>query len=268
MLKKTFFSISLFLLAMLSARGQTALTYAPDFTIKTIKSETISLYEDLLDKNKIVVLDFFSVSCGPCQTFAHDFQLAYEAFGENQSNVFFLGVNYNGTVDQVIHFDSVYNISLPSCSGLEGGGNLAFETFQVSSYPTVVVIQPDRTITHQRVWEPTANNIITAVLESGGMYLGASEIKAHNDAVLEVYPQPASNWLNFRANLLRGDQARCQIKDINGKTLISNAIEITPLSGLASGRLDVDRLKSGTYILELISGDRVLRKKFVINQPF
>lgn len=67
MLKKTFTFILAFFALMFSIKAQTPLTYAPNITVKTIKSELIELYADLLDQNKIVVLDFFSVSCGPAR---------------------------------------------------------------------------------------------------------------------------------------------------------------------------------------------------------
>ncbi|MBW7848243.1 MAG: redoxin domain-containing protein [Bacteroidales bacterium] len=262
MLKKTFlFILSLFAL-MFAAKAQTPLTYAPNFTVKTIKSEMIELYADLLDQDKIVVLDFFSVSCGPCQTYAHDFQLAYEAFGENSSNVFFLGVNYNGTVDEVIYFDSVYNITLPSCSGLEGGGNVAFETFQVSAYPTVVVIQPDRTITHQWIWEPSASNIIDAVIEAGGLFVGLPQNETH-PAEIELFPQPAASAFHFRVPLETPQTIRYWVKDLNGRTLLSRNCEAKPVSGYFTESIDLKSVSPGTYILELNIGKKVIRKKIL-----
>lgn len=263
MLKKTFTFILAFFALMFSIKAQTPLTYAPNITVKTIKSELIELYADLLDQNKIVVLDFFSVSCGPCQTYAYDFQLAYEAFGENSSNVFFLGVNYNGTVDDVVYFDSVYNITLPSCSGLEGGGNVAFETFQVVAYPTVVVIQPNRTITHQWIWEPTAANIIDAVVEAGGLFVGMPQNETHPTEI-ELFPQPVASAFHFRVPLHVQQTIRYWVKDLNGRTLLSRIREAQPVSGYYTERIDLKSASPGTYILELNMGKEVLRKKILI----
>lgn len=241
------FIVSLFLSTFTYA--QTPHTVAPNFSVKTLKGDMIELYA-LLAENKIVVVDFFSTSCGPCQTFAYDFEMAYQNFGSNSGNVFFLGVNYNGTNEDVIYFDSVYNITLPSASGLDGGGNMAYDIFQIGSYPTVVVIKPDMNIASQRVWEPTSANITEIVINAGGTLVGQSEQLYANGNILKVYPNPVQNEALVTLNLKQEESITLTIKNILGQTIQSiTTSEVMP-KGLGTRTINVQGLESGIYIVE------------------
>ena len=79
-MKNTLFLV--ILITTISASSQTLLTEANDFHVKTIEGTPIYLFPILDEENMIVVIDFFSTTCGPCQDFADDFQRSYEDFGE------------------------------------------------------------------------------------------------------------------------------------------------------------------------------------------
>jgi thiol-disulfide isomerase/thioredoxin len=246
----------------LTSNAQTPLTTAIDFNVKTLDGEIIELFP-LLDEGKIVVLDFFSTSCGPCQTFAYDFQLAYEGFGSNTGNVFFLGVNYNGTNEDVRFFDSLFNINLPSASGLDGGGNKVFDAYLVAAYPTVIVIKPDLTISAQYIWEPTVENITDAVLFAGGVFVGTKEQQQANFA---IYPNPAADFL-----YLRLDQAvqieRIIIKNVAGQKLQEHFLNQSKINQNQSEiRLDVNGLANGLYMVEVITSAGMYSQKLMIHK--
>ncbi len=262
MLNKYLFLLLTLLLLQTATQAQTPLTTAPDITVKTLKGDIIQLYS-LLAENKVVVIDFFSTSCGPCQTFAHDFQEAYEGFGSNEGNVFFLGINYNGTNADVVFFDSLFNITLPSCSGLEGGGNIAFETFQIAAYPTVVVIQPDKTIAAQHVWEPTASNITAAVTAAGGIFVNTPQWFSPKQNGLTIYPQPAQGVLNITFDLDVSEPIEIQIKDLNGRTLHNEKHIAHPAGGVFGHKLDIGHLSRGIYVLDVKTSHGSIAQKVV-----
>lgn len=140
----------LFISVIIIVNAQTNLTEAVDFTVKSTDGEQLHLFE-FLDDEKIVVIDFFSTSCGPCGDYAPDIQASYEDFGSNEGNVIFMGISWGDYNSGVDYFDSIHGVTYPSVSGFEGGGNAVVNEYNILSYPTVVVIQPDRHIFNQYI---------------------------------------------------------------------------------------------------------------------
>lgn len=243
-----------------SLKSQVQIDEPIDFTVKTLDSEMIELFP-LLEDGKIVVINFFSTSCGPCQVFAPDFQEAYANFGENQGNVYFYGVNYNGTNYQVAQFADIYQLFMPLSSGLEGGGNAAFELYETTSYPTVFIITPDGQIFNNYVWEPTVENITNAVVEAGGLLVGSSEVQQAMDAL--VYPNPASHEARLVFSLDFSASVVCKVFNKTG-ALVSQA-EISVSAGENYIEIPVSDLSSGTYFVAVEANHKVLhRTAFIV----
>ncbi|HOI32624.1 MAG: redoxin domain-containing protein [Bacteroidales bacterium] len=245
----------IFVLISGSLKSQVNLEEPINFTVKTLDSELIELFP-LLEDGKIVVINFFSTSCGPCQTFAHDFQIAYENFGENQSNVYFYGINYNGTNYQVAQFADIYQLFMPLSSGLEGGGNAAFELYETTSYPTVFILTPDGEIFNNYVWEPTSENITNAVIEAGGMLVGSSEIQQDKDA--RVFPNPASHQARLVFNL--DYSTSIVIKIFNTKGVLLHQAGNMATAGENYFELPVFALSSGTYFVVVEANHKALHR--------
>lgn len=160
--------ISLILIIQMQVASQVNITNAIDFNVKDVDSESHHLFEYLND-NKIVVLDFFTATCGPCQTYATQISDAYDYFGCNSGNVIFLGINWGSDNDEVRLFDSLWDARYPGVSGIQGGGNAVVENYQVISYPTVCVITPDHLIFDNYIWPPAYDSIVNTVLLAGGI---------------------------------------------------------------------------------------------------
>ncbi|MDA3944342.1 MAG: redoxin domain-containing protein [Bacteroidetes bacterium] len=243
--------------------AQAQVDVAVDVSVKTVDSQIIELFS-LLDADKIVVINFFSTSCGPCQTFANDFQVAYENFGMNQSNVFFLGVNYNGNNYQVEQFASIYGLTLPLASGLEGMGNEAFEAFEVVSYPTVIVITPDYQVVENYIWEPTATNITEAVLNAGGVLVGLSALENESENDLMVLPNPVQQQASFRFSLDSQQHLQLLVSDLAGRTILSKAVN--GVQGENHVEISAENLIDGMYIVTLMTDSQALFKtKMLVN---
>lgn len=249
--------ILLFFTALLFNRGfsQAQVDIAPDVSVKTLDSHTYRFY-DILDEGKIMVINFFSTSCGPCQTYAPDFQIAYENFGQNQGDVFFLGNNYNGTNSQVAQFADIYGLTMPLTSGLEGGGNASFEAFGVISYPTVVVITPDYLLVEKYVWEPTAENITEAVVNAGGTLVGLTARSDYASNSVVISPNPVRDIAFVSFELDNSQTVDLQIADLTGRVLIKKTIR----GNQGENRLEIDaeNLADGTYLVTLVTGSKDL----------
>ena len=255
----------LFLLGLaLVAESQTLLTEANDFHVKTIDGLSIYLFPILDDSNMIVVIDFFSTTCGPCQDYAPDFQQSYEDFGSNTNNVYFMGINWGNDNQGVREFDSIFGLTFPTASGSQGGGNIVFNDYQIQSYPTVIVIKPDHFISNQHVWYPTNENINAAVIEAGGVLVGEKEIIDKEDN-FSFFPNPVQNTATISITLRNSADIYFDLLNSNGQIVFQNTEYLK--AGTNSIKLDVSDFETGIYFLRMISAEGVVSgKKLIISR--
>lgn len=258
MMKYILTVFAVFLSVILTA--QTTLDTATNFIAKDIYGNRIELFE-FLDDDKIVVIDFFNTSCGPCQTYAPDMQASYEDFGSNEGNVIFLGISKGDDNAMVAHFDSVFGITYPSVSGSQGGGNGIHTQFNILGTPTVIVIKPDREISAKHIWEPITANINDAVLNAGGIMVGFEEYIAYSEN-LSVFPNPALSGTNIHF-ISSGNLYSILLFDITGKAMLSIPASYFP-AGIQSIRLDLSEIPEGIYLLGLESQGVVVGKHKVV----
>lgn len=252
------------LITTISASSQTLLTEANDFHIKTIEGEPIFLFPILDTDNMIVVIDFFSTSCGPCQDYADDFQRSYEDFGSNLGNVYFVGINWGSDNQGVHEFDSIFGLTYPTASGLQGGGNIVFDDYQIQSYPTVIVIKPDHEISNQHVWLPTTENINDAVLAAGGLLVGKKEIDENKNSLL-VFPNPANNYTTVSLSIEKASDLYLDILNSNGQIIYQNVNHLN--AGSNSIEINVSEYKSGIYFIRMVTEDGIIySSKLFVNR--
>lgn len=77
---------------------------------------------------------------------------------------------------------------------------------------------------------------------------------------LEVYPNPASSWINIKTTLQAGKENRLKIFNVIGNCLYQK--ENVP----ANGNLNIEGLPSGIYFVEIKSGEMLLEKKLIISR--
>lgn len=232
-------------------KAQVGIDTAIDFSLKDIYSDNHHLNE-YLDNNKLVVIDFFTTTCGPCQTYASQISQAYEYFGCNEGNVVFLGINWGSNNIEVLEFDSLYGANYPSVSGIQGGGNSVVEDYQTMSYPTVIVITPDRLIANKYIWPPAFDSIVQEVLLLGGLPAPCTVNVDDTEPTKNILKFLTTGELVIDTRSMDSDNFQLQITDITGEILLTYQIKahnytvIRPL------------LKKGLYIAILTSRSKRL----------
>lgn len=261
MRKLLFFTL---LITTISVSSQTILTEANDFHIKTIEGTPIFLFPILDEENMIVVIDFFSTTCGPCQDYADDFQRSYEDFGENLGNVYFMGINWGNDNQGVHEFDSIFGLTYPTISGTQGGGNIVFNDYQIQAYPTVIIIKPDHEISNQFVWEPSTENINEAVLMAGGLLASGIEISENRNDLM-VFPNPANISTTISISIEYPVDLYLDVLNSNGQIVFQKVEHLK--SGTNNINLNVSEYKSGIYLIRLVSEEgKIYSSKLVVSR--
>jgi thiol-disulfide isomerase/thioredoxin len=252
------FQLFVFLFAAFSLNAQVAVEVAPDFTVKDVDGNQHHLY-DYLDNGKLVVIDFFTTNCGPCQTYASEVSASYEYFGCNYSDVVYLGINWGSDNDLVRQFDSIWGAYYPSVSGLQGGGNAVVDLYQVQSYPTVILIAPDRSILNNQIRPPEAVNINAEVLVAGGTPMSCTvNTGLHQPETAERLQVsfPDGGVVHIVPSGLQGKVYRLTVHGADGRLVFDGSLT-------ASGQSL--RLARGLYVATLTAeGRRAAFTKFIV----
>ena len=124
--------------------GYSFAQFTSDMNFTDIYGNTINPIS-LLNEGKHIYIDFFSTSCGACNSVASEVANAYEYYGSNNENVFFLGVDYNSSISACLNFANQHNSGFPIISGQQEGNDI-FNLFQQSGYPSGRLINPSNVI--------------------------------------------------------------------------------------------------------------------------
>ena len=173
--------IILLVLFGLQTHAQTNLTTAVDFTVTDVHGNTHNLFS-ILDSEKHVIIDFFFTTCPPCVASVPILNQAYTDYGCNMGEIIFLSMDAGDTDAQVLQYENSYGGLLPSISGVNGGGDAVNSAYGISTYPTVVLIAPDRTVLEQDIYTVT---LISSALLSNGLNMASCNIVATTEILLE-----------------------------------------------------------------------------------
>lgn len=122
---------------------------AVDFETGTASGEEVHLY-DLLDEGKPVVIDFYTHSCQWCSIYSPIIEKLYEDHGpdgDNSLNVVGVCMGSAGaSLENMVSFWSNTPVGFPSNLNVFDENNIAGsnDVYDIHSYPTYLVICPDR----------------------------------------------------------------------------------------------------------------------------
>ena len=147
---KKIFTIILIAILSFNIKAQTSLTEAVDFTgTDCYGEETINLFE-ILDRGQYVLIDFYYYQCTPCQRVVPYVVEAYELLGCNKHDVFFMEVTHYDSDEICQWWAEKYGVKYPTISR-DGGGVEIRDAYNIPSFPSLVLIAPDRKILLQDI---------------------------------------------------------------------------------------------------------------------
>lgn len=147
-------------------KAQCPLTTAIDFTATDCHGTEVHLF-DILDGGQYVLIDFFFTTCGPCQQATPNIVQSYYSFGCNMHDVYYIEISTSDANAACQTWVNNYGVEYPTIS-TDGGGNTICSQYQISYYPTVILIAPDHSIVIQDLWPiGSAQAVINALTPFG-----------------------------------------------------------------------------------------------------
>ncbi len=256
---KNFYTLlaSLFFVANVGF-SQTNLTEAVDFTVTTVHGDEINLF-DLLDNGQHVVIDFFFTTCPPCIASVPTVNDAYEKYGCNNGDVFFLSVDSGDSDAQVLQYEEDHGGLIPSVSGNDGGGNAVVSAYGIGAFPTIILIAPDRSIVSQDIFPVTEANFHAAITTDAGLpsneaacsLVGLNDLVNTGTAIIKSYPNPVSTSLNLEFSIATATSITVEVYNLVGQKVMTIPAE-QYAAGIHQLQLSTEELSNGTYTVNLV----------------
>jgi peroxiredoxin len=124
---------------LLSLSSLAGAAEAPDFELEDINGDEIAM-SDLLDNNKLVVIDFWEVGCKPCNELLPHLQDYYDEYGGDGVEVVIISRDTSLTQAQVEPYFKSKDYSFKVL--LDGDREVA-QGFGVTACPYTFIVQPD-----------------------------------------------------------------------------------------------------------------------------
>jgi len=117
--------------------------YAPDFSLTNTSGVTYNLYEQL-NSGKVVVLDFFSISCLTCQEGIPFLDSIYQAHNSGEGALTVWGIeSQEGTEEEIIQFMIDYGGTFNGFATIGHEEILAEDMYDITYTPQYVVVCTD-----------------------------------------------------------------------------------------------------------------------------
>ena len=130
---------------------------APNFQLELLSDGAITLSEQ---RNKVVVINFWSSTCPPCRTEARDLETAWQAYRDR--DVLFIGANIQDSHDPARRFLDEFGVTYPN--GLDERGRISID-YGVVGIPVTFVVDSEGTVARRWVGEIDIDRLTTWIDE-------------------------------------------------------------------------------------------------------
>lgn len=248
-------------------KAQSGLNMAEDFLVKDVNGQTHTL-NTYLEQGKIVVLPFFTTTCGSCNIYTPEIVLSHQDFGCNQNNVIYLGINYGSNNIGVSDFISVHAVGYPCASGAEGLGNQINEQYLIASHITALVITPDGEIAGEFYGPdayPTRDSLNSLLLHLGANMqdcsVGIDDLE-NSISIFEIAPNPIKDKTKLTIKAKNQGQYQIEIKDIAGHRLDYFPIYLD--SQKNNIELNLEAYSKGLYFIQIWGNGQIISSEKIL----
>jgi hypothetical protein len=236
------------------------LSTMPNFSVTFTNGTKVYLYQTLNAGNS-VLLDFFYVGCGYCQTYAPIIDQAFVAHGSGSGNIKFWGISDRDANAAINTYKTTYGVTNP-CAGTAGNGDsvttMVEGLFTWSGWPTYSIVCPDKTVHWDINYPPTAtgfNSIFTTC--------GTSSINENLTRISYMFPVPAQNNITIDFYADQNSDVRLEVYDVIGNLIYSENSEVT--NNYYKNDIDLSGFTDGTYFVKLFQNNKLQdTQKFVV----
>ena len=244
-----------------------------DFTVTDVHGVTHVL-SDYTNAGKWVFLDFFFVTCGPCQATVPFFSEFHEKYGCNAGDIVMISIDSGDDDAAVLSFETTYSMSTgfnpaPAASGTEGGGNAVVADFGIVAYPTYCIIGADMKLKNGDVWPVSSMADFETALTAVGLTPTEMACAANVEENLaslnnvSLYPNPATTSANISVNLEETSEVTVNVYNMVGAVVLSETFNGS--NGANMFKLNTNSLDNGQYIVNISLGENVATTQVSLN---
>lgn len=244
-----------------------------DFTVTDVHGVTHVL-SDYTNAGKWVFLDFFFVTCGPCQATVPFFSEFHEKYGCNAGDIVMISIDSGDDDAAVLSFETTYSMSTgfnpaPAASGTEGGGNAVVADFGIVAYPTYCIIGADMKLKNGDVWPVSSMADFETALTAAGLTPTEMACAANVEENLaslnnvSLYPNPATTSANISVNLEETSEVTVNVYNMVGAVVLSETFNGS--NGANMFTLNTNSLDNGQYIVNISLGENVATTQVSLN---
>ncbi|MDG1429342.1 MAG: redoxin domain-containing protein [Crocinitomicaceae bacterium] len=244
-----------------------------DFTVTDVHGVTHVL-SDYTNAGKWVFLDFFFVTCGPCQATVPFFSEFHEKYGCNAGDIVMISIDSGDDDAAVLSFETTYSMSTgfnpaPAASGTEGGGNAVVADFGIVAYPTYCIIGADMKLKNGDVWPVSSMADFETALTVAGLTPTEMACAANVEENLaslnnvSLYPNPATTSANISVNLEETSEVTVNVYNMVGAVVLSETFNGS--NGANMFTLNTNSLDNGQYIVNISLGENVATTQVSLN---